>query len=79
MLLLSLLQGGNTLVHAAASAGQTECLKLLLEAGADIHAKNNVRFLSHLLLLQILTIFNFNVEIDYIIINSIYISLKCML
>ena len=47
-LFLSLLQNGQTPSHHAAWNGHSECLKLLLEAGANMGAKNSVRLHSHL-------------------------------
>ena len=36
-------QNGNTPLHLAAANGSLDCLRLLLDAGADVHAPGNVR------------------------------------
>ncbi len=36
------LQDGETALHSASSNGHIELAKLLIDRGADIHAKNNV-------------------------------------
>ena len=46
-----LLQGGNTSLIFAASGGHVEVASLLLQRGADIEAKNEVRR-KHTLILQ---------------------------
>ena len=35
--------GGDTALMAAAEKGHTECVRLLLDSGADKEAKNNAR------------------------------------
>ena len=35
----------NTALILAAAGGHTDCVRLLLKAGADIEAKNNVRYM----------------------------------
>ena len=39
----SFIQTGRTALLAAAEAGHTDCVRLLLEAGADTEAKDKVR------------------------------------
>ena len=42
------IQNGDTALTAAAKNGHTDCVRLLLDGGADKEAKNNVRFSSQL-------------------------------
>ena len=49
LFLSSLLQHGDTPAHFAVDGGRADCLELLLKAGANTEAKNNVRLLSQLL------------------------------
>lgn len=41
-LLLCLLQEGLTALHLAAAGGHSNCVKVLLEAGADVNAQTQV-------------------------------------
>ena len=40
-------QDGNTALHYATSGGYVNCMKLLLEGGADINLKNKVIILQN--------------------------------
>lgn len=48
-------QGGYAPIHDAARNGHSECLKLIIAAGVDINAKNNVRWWWWLCLLLLLS------------------------
>ena len=54
-------QDGDTVLTLAASKGHTDCVRLLLEGGADKEAKNSVRVIATSIFVACLSI-----SVDYL-------------